>query len=409
MRVLVNQLPALGQKTGVGHYTSQLLRCFRGRNNGNQIDSFPTGWMREACRSFHRTRALLNPAPGACGAFRRSRSWHRQVLQLMRRSGRAIVGRYFRAACARGGYDLYHDPNFVPFASNCPTVVTLHDLSVLLHPEWHPADRIAYYERHFGRSIQRCDHFIAVSEFGRQEVIRTLGVSPERVTRVYNGIRPGFRPLPDSEVTAALRHLNLPPSYLLCVGTIEPRKNLLLLLRAYCSLPSEDRAACPLLLIGNWGWKSSEVAAYFHDEARHRGALHLGYVRDRHLPAIYNGARALVYPSHYEGFGLPPLEMMACGGAVLASTAGAIAETVGRKGHLISPHDFDGWRAALARVMRDDDWRSILRHGTRAVAQPFTWERCAAETVRVYQGLCNRRYILPMPTYRSEAARRAAA
>src|SRR5262249_10484374 len=125
-------------------------------------------------------------------------------------------------------------------------------------------------------------------------------------------------------------------------------------------------------------------------EARHRGVLHLGYLAEEHLAAVYNGARALVYPSLYEGFGLPPIEMMACGGAVLASTAGAIAETVGRRAHLTDPADVDGWRDALRRVVADDDWWRSLRAGVTVAARPFTWERCAADTLRVYRQLCGR-------------------
>ena len=114
------------------------------------------------------------------------------------------------------------------------------------------------------------------------------------------------------------------------------------------------------------------------------GVLHLGYAADEDLPALYGGARALVFPSHYEGFGLPPLEMMACGGAVLGSTAGAVVETVGARAHLVDPFDQDGWTDAMQRVIIDDDWWQELRRGTREVAEPFTWERCAEATWDAY-------------------------
>src|SRR5207245_5196897 len=173
-------------------------------------------------------------------------------------------------------------------------------------------------------------------------------------------------PLPVEETARVLRELKLPPRYLLYLGTIEPRKNILLLLQAYCALPDDLRLRWPLLLVGSWGWNTLAVADYLHREARHRGVLHRGYVAERHLAAIYNGARALVYPSLYEGFGLPPLEMMACGGAVIASTAGALVETVGTKAHLVHAEDIGGWRDAMARVLQDDDWtRSLDRKSTR--------------------------------------------
>jgi alpha-1,3-rhamnosyl/mannosyltransferase len=273
-------------------------------------------------------------------------------------------------------------------------VATLHDLSVLRHPQWHPADRVAFHEQHFGPVIDRCVHFLTVSEFTRQEVIRTLNVAPERVTRTYNGIRPWLRQLPGMEVAQVLRELGLPSSFLLYLGTLEPRKNILMLLEAYCSLPAAQRERCPLLLVGSWGWNTKAIADYFHKDARHKGVMHLGYVREKHLPAVYCAARALVFPSWYEGFGLPPLEMMACGGAVLASTAEALVETVGAKAHLIDPADKDGWRAAIARVIQDDDWQASLRQGVEAVARPYTWDRCAAETLEVYRRLCGQNEIL---------------
>src|SRR6185295_5368864 len=118
--------------------------------------------------------------------------------------------------------------------------------------------------------------------------------------------------------------------------------------------------------------------------ARHRGVRHLGYVADADLPALYGGARALAFPTYYEGFGLPPLEMLACGGAVLASTAGAVRETVGRQAHLIEPDDLQGWRSAMGRMIVDDDWRAFLRRGAAAVARPYNWQRCASKTFQAY-------------------------
>jgi alpha-1,3-rhamnosyl/mannosyltransferase len=174
---------------------------------------------------------------------------------------------------------------------------------------------------------------------------------------------------------------------LLYVGTIEPRKNIMTLLRAYCALPERIRSDWPLLLVGGWGWNAGDVADFLESGGRQRGVLYRPYVPEDSLSALYNGARALVYPSLYEGFGLPPVEMLACGGAVLASTAGALVETVGQKAHLIEPMDLDGWRWAMQRVVEEDDWWQALRRGAVEAVQSFTWERCAADTLRVYRRL----------------------
>jgi alpha-1,3-rhamnosyl/mannosyltransferase len=392
MRVVVNQLPALGQKTGIGHYTVQLLRCLRAQAGTDRIDGFPEGWVRRVRTFCAQARPYLEGTrtesfPRSPSA-RRGGSLRSKALGSLRRLGRSLMAQHFRLVCALRSYDLYHEPNFIPLPCEQPTLATLHDLSVVLHPEWHPADRAAYFEAHFHQSLARCVHFLAISEFGRQEMIRNLGIPPERITRTYMGIRPGLGPLPAETTARLLRELELPPQYLLYLGTIEPRKNILVLLQAYCALPAKLRARWPLLLVGGWGWNTLAVADFLHREARHRGVMHRGYVPEEHLAAIYNGARALVYPSLYEGFGLPPVEMMACGGAVLASTAGALVETIGSMAHLIDPCDTVGWRDAMVRVLEDDDWWQSLRTGTMAVARTYTWDRCAADTLRVYRSVC---------------------
>lgn len=393
MRVVVNQQAALGLKTGIGHYTTELLRCLRAQAGGDEIEAYPDGWMRRLREAAARARPYLearhpDPQPGQTITPSRLGTWRRKAVGWLRLAGREVVARHFRLVAAWRKYDLYHEPNFIPLPCDCPAVATLHDLSVLLHPEWHPADRVRHYDRHFRRGLSRCTHFLTVSEFTRQEVIRLLGIAPERVTRAYNGIRPGMAPVPPETVATVLGQLGLPPRYLLCLGTIEPRKNVEMLLRAYCTLPRRLREEWPLLLVGSWGWNTAAVADYYHAEARHRGARHVGYVADEHLPALYSGARALLFPSLYEGFGLPPVEMLACGGAVLASTAGAVAETVGGQAHLIDPHDVEGWRAAMTRVLTDAGWWQSLRRGAVEAAGPFTWERAAADTLRVYRAVC---------------------
>jgi alpha-1,3-rhamnosyl/mannosyltransferase len=410
MRVVVSQLPALGIRTGIGHYTVQLLRCLREQAGEDLIEGFPEGCVARVRQGLARLRPYLDGSRTGPTILNRARkTWRSELVSRVREHGRACMASYFRLVYRRRGYDLYHEPNFIPLAGDQPVLATLHDLSVLLHPEWHPADRVVYFEKNFHRGLERCRHFLAISEFGRQEIIRTLGLPPERVTRTYMGIRPGLGALPPSLVAQTLERLGLPARYLLCVGTIEPRKNVLVLLKAYCDLPAGIRERWPLLLVGSWGWNAGQVAAYLNDEARHRGVCHVGYVAESHLAVLYNGARALVYPSLYEGFGLPPLEMMACGGGVLASRTGALIETVGGRAHLIDPDDVAQWRESMRRVIEEADWWRELRQGVAAVAAPFTWDRCAADTLRVYRGVHhNQAATLAVPIPRQQQTLRAA-
>jgi alpha-1,3-rhamnosyl/mannosyltransferase len=281
--------------------------------------------------------------------------------------------------------DLYHEPNFFPIRTRLPTVVTVHDLSAVLHPEWHPPDRVALYESTFLPQVRHFTHILTVSDAARNEILRTFNLPPERVTRAYNGVRESLRPLPLTEVTPVLKRLGLPPAYFLHVGTLEPRKNLLMLMKAYTSLPADQRERCPLVLVGPWGWRFEELAAFYESDAKHRNVIQLGYVADADLAAIYNGARVLLFPTWYEGFGLPAAEMLACGGGVIASTSPAVAEVLGRCGVRLDPADEAGWRDAMARATADPEWVAGLRVGATQQAAKFTWAGCAQDTVRGYR------------------------
>src|SRR5262249_38316421 len=197
--------------------------------------------------------------------------------------GAAAASRAYLRSVFSGGFDLYHEPNYIPVPSPLRTLVTLHDLSVVLYPHWHPADRVAWHEARFHKGLAQCEHFLTDSECVRREAIRHLHLPPERVTRVYPGVAPHFGPLPPDAVAAGLSRLGLAAGYLLYVGPIEPRKNVLMLMRAYCALPARLRDRCPLVLAGGWGWRTEEAADFYQREGRHRGVRHLGYVADGSL------------------------------------------------------------------------------------------------------------------------------
>jgi alpha-1,3-rhamnosyl/mannosyltransferase len=389
MRVLVNTLCTIGQKTGVGNYTAQLAACLPDLlAPGEYLEAFP-GW---GTRLLYRGYQMLQPRGGLRGsaavaepAGAPSTGW-RGLLQRLRDQVRGLLPRAFARRVARGGIAVYHEPNNIPFPTDVPTIVTLHDLSVQLYPQWHPAVRVQQHEQHLRQGLDRWAHIITVSEVVRQEIILHLGVAPHRVSCTHQGVRPGMVAQPPRVIASVRRRLRLPADYLLYVGTLEPRKNLLLLLRAYVRLPASVRASIPLVLAGGFGWKVDELRTYLDSTAKQAGVIHLGYVADGDLPALYSGARALLFPSFYEGFGLPPLEMQACGGAVIASTAAAVAEVLaGSPACLLDPHDEDAWFAALLRVCADQDFACGLRAGAAGAAARFSWRTTAERTLAVYR------------------------
>jgi glycosyltransferase involved in cell wall biosynthesis len=381
MRVVIHATPLVGHRTGVGHYTAELIRALAGTGQV-RVSLYPRPALAKVRVWF---RGGPKPVDPSAGTDARRSLWRRIVRIPFRWGWRAMIETEARLAFHPRRVDLYHEPNFFPLRTRLPTVVTVHDLSAVLHPEWHPADRVKLFETEFLPRIGEVAHVLTDSDQARAEIIRTLNLPAQRVTRAYPGVRPSLRPLPATEVAPVLHRLGLPPTYFLHVGTLEPRKNLLMLMRAYTAIPADLRERCPLVLVGPWGWRFEELAGYFDSEARHRNVIHLGYVEEADLAAVYNGAKALVFPTWYEGFGLPAAEMLACGGAVIASTDPAVGEVLGPCGTRIDPADEAGWRDAIARAIRDPDWVATMRTGGIERAGEFTWSKCAGDTIRAYR------------------------
>jgi len=391
MRVLIHTHATAGARTGVGHYTAELLRAL-GSTPGVRAFPYPNPTLARLREKLGGGRPPAGWDGGtgivaAAGAPPKNlRLTLRHLVRTPLRLGwRAVLAGYARAAFDPRYVDLYHEPNFFPLRTRLPTVVTVHDLSAVLHPEWHPPERVALFAREFLPRVREFAHILTDSNAARAEIIRTFGLPPDRVTRGYPGVRAHLRPVPPSEVAQVLQRLGLPPAYLLHVGSLEPRKNLLMLLKAYSSLAPGVRERCPLVLVGPWGWRFEELAAFYESEAKHRNVIHLGYVADAELAAVYAGARALVFPTWYEGFGLPAVEILACGGAVIGSSTPAVAEALGGCGTLVDPADENGWRVAMARAITDDDWVAGLRVGSVERAAGFTWDNCARDTVTGYR------------------------
>jgi glycosyltransferase involved in cell wall biosynthesis len=387
MRVLVNGVASLRPKTGIGHYIDSLHGQLVSIAGDERISLYPSPFMGRLLKRLFRAPPPRRTEGGPSASARKSMrpSWLSAPALLARRVGSRAFRAMFRRYATRQAFNLYHEPNYIPWECDLPVVSTIHDLSVFRYPEWHPSERVKHFEAHFRQGLRRCSHLIADSRAVRNEIVDILGVAPERVTAVHLGVRPIFEPMSIDESLPALQRLGLKPGYLLHVGTIEPRKNLLLLMQAYCDLPAPLRERCPLVLIGGWGWRNESIRDYFETTARHLGVVHFGYAPESDLPSIYNGARALVFPSHYEGFGLPPLEMMACGGAVIASSASSLREIMPKRSRLIPPDDVAAWRDAIKIMIAEDDFWSQSRIGSVQHASRFTWEQCARDTWNVYE------------------------
>lgn len=291
---------------------------------------------------------------------------------------------------AMSGYaDIFHFPDFtLPPVRRGATVLTVHDLSFLLVPECAEAGLRAHLEKVVPASVRQADFVTADSENTRNELTTLLDVPPERVAVVHGGVDERFRPITDEDALERMRKkYGLYFPFMLYVGTIEPRKNISRLLRAYTQYRAEHKGRHRLVMAGGLGWLYEDVLREIDELSAEHEIIYLGRVPDGDLPYLYTLSDLFVYPSLYEGFGLPPLEAMACGRPVLCSNTSSLPEVVGEAGVLTSPYDVEGLARAMAELLDDPKRRQAL--GARGIERAgiFTWKNSAARLLNIYRKL----------------------
>lgn len=311
--------------------------------------------------------------------------------------GRSPLARLYREqlllprACKRERVDLLHCPkSAIPFRPPCPTVVTLHDLIPIRHPETETVAARLYWRLHIPAAARRSDFIITDSEHARQEIIADFGVPPGRVRPILLGFDPAMLAERDKAHGARVRRrYGLPEGYILYVGTIQPRKNLDTLIEAYARLRREGGVERKLVIVGRKGWLCESLFARIARHGLRDEVLFTGFVPDEEMPCLYDGAAVFVYLSLFEGFGLPPLEAMACGVPVVTSNSTSLPEVVGEAGITVDPLDQEAVATALRRVLETPELAQRMIAAGRARAAGFSWDRCARETLEVYRMVLN--------------------
>lgn len=377
--ILFNDLILFRQRSGIGHYAAQLLEHFP--KAAPDLDVVRLSQLPSAHWVARGLGAGAGIVRGGAGGLRG------KVVARLKGSVQASADKYFAWLAARGQYALFHEPDAIAFRTRLPTLLSVMDLSVLLYPEFHPAHRVQRYEKYFMRSLRRGTHFIAISQATKSDMIEHLKVKDDQISAIALAPREGFAPGERETVDAAKKRLGLPSNYFLFVGNLEPRKNIPGLLRAYSRLSAATREQFPLVLAGGWGWKSEEIRALLSRAPWKQNVKVVGYLSDADLVSTVQGAAALVYPSFYEGFGLPPLEAMACGTPVICSPAGGLAEAVGDAARLVDPKDEVAMADAMKLLAQSESLREEYRRLGIAQAAKFSWEKTARETAAVYRKL----------------------
>jgi glycosyltransferase involved in cell wall biosynthesis len=359
MRVAFDVSALRAPQTGVGTYTANLLehlRCVP------QLDMLPIA-----------QPEMRWPLPGDSRppTLRMNKTlWLQTVLPLH---------------LARVAADVCHFTNSVaPCWTPCPSVLTIHDMTLWLLPKYHPRRRILAMRPFIPFAARRAKAIIAVSASTKRDVVRTLNVPEKKVHVIHEAAAPHFRPVPRTTLDGVRQRYGLPASFILYVGTIEPRKNLPRLLAAFDIVRRSGYSSHGLVLAGSRGWGESSVLSSMERLGLNGSIQVLGYVPSDALVALYNLADALVFPSHYEGFGLPVMEAMACGTPVVTSPNGSLAEIAGGAAELIDPTDPESIAAGLQRVLADSQRRAEMRTAGLARAAQFSWSRVAAQTGELY-------------------------
>ena len=368
-RIGIDGTPLLGERSGVGNYTGRLLAALLKLTPQWEYLLFSN-------RPLNGLETELQNATQVKRYFQRSRwLWMQTVLPGSIRRTRA---------------DLCHFTNaLAPLWQPAPFVLTIHDASLYVYGHYHPRARHLTMRMTLPIVARRASAIITVSNHSRDELVTILGLPREKIHVVYEAAAQCFRPVREPGTLSYLRRkYRLPDKFLLFVGTLEPRKNLVRLARAIGRVRRQGLEH-KVVLVGPMGWMMEGFEREVEALGLKDDIIYLGYVAGDDLPGIYSLATAFVFPSLYEGFGLPPLEAMACGTPVLTSDRSSLAEVCGEAALLVDPNSEKAIAAGLTRLLRDETLQHELRQRGLQHVKQYSWERAARETASIYRRILN--------------------
>jgi len=369
VRIGIDATPLPAQPVGAGVYIIQLIRALAAELGAHHFIVFAQRSRRPLIDTPQLTGVEWIETPDLSPA--RRLVWEQVALPRLAR---------------RAGVDVLHSLHYTrPYFLPCASVVTFHDMTFFLYPKLHTRSKRVFFPWIMRVSARKAQAIIAVSENTRRDAMRLLKITPEKIFTVQNGIGAEFRPIDDAALLETCqKKYNLRQPFILYVGTVEPRKNLPLLLRAFARLAAQ-RADISLVIVGRLGWMYEEVFQLIEALGLSERVQFTGYVPAEDLPMVYNLAQIFVYPSLYEGFGFPPLEAMACGAPVITTASSAMQDQVGDAAILTPPGDEQALYEAMDRLVHDPELRRTLSARGRGQVAQFTWQTTAQNTLQVYQ------------------------
>lgn len=368
-KLLIDSISLLSSLTGIGRYTYEVSKRIKEKNI----------YETEFFYGYYSAR-LIEPSSAKELKSFKSFIIKSAFLKKLIRETLFLISRVFSPS-----YDLYWQPNFVPnLGIKAKKIVTsVHDFSFILHKEYHPKERIDFLEKYFYKNIIKSDVIITGSEFSKKEILERLDFEKKDIYVIYHGIDHNlFKVHDDLNID-----FELPKKFIFSVGSIEPRKNLLGLLKAYDLLEDNLKIEYKLVLAGFKGWENKEIMTLI--EKNKENIHYLGFISDIELVKVYNLATCFVFPSFYEGFGLPVLEAMACGTPVVCSDSSSIPEVGGDAVVYCNPYDVNDIKDKIELVLNDKDLQKEMIFKGLEQAKLFSWEKSVENHIRVFQKVLN--------------------
>ena len=373
MRVGLDGYPLAEPRTGIGHYTIELARALAKLSPSDEFE-------------------LISPAPFDPAVLEEISHDRLPNLRAISTKASSIRGHWWVVGlplyARRASFDVFHGTNFeVPIWNSRRSVVTIHDLSTLLHPDKHRA-RLARRSRvRLPLVVRLANRIITPTESVKRELCEYLRVKANKVTVIPSATRRSFQPMPLAQTAETRRRLGIEDDFLLFVGTLEPRKNLLTLVKAFDQILRHASLRPQLVIAGGEGWLMDELFSFIEKSAIRDRLRLTGYLSDQDLCALYSSCKVFIYPSVYEGFGFPPLEAMACGAPVIAGRIPALQETLRSEARLVDPLDLKTLAKTIIDLLENPDERQRLGSRGQKHAGKFSWEKTACLTLSVYRNV----------------------
>jgi glycosyltransferase involved in cell wall biosynthesis len=371
MKIILDIGPLLLESVGVRSYTINLVRNILKLNEGREFLLFP--FLTEKTK---KNFEGLNYK----GFFIKEqyRKWLFAILSSMG-GGLLISKRYLNH------WDLFWTPGTFLLPVRCSIVGTIYDLTTIIFPQFHKRKVVEHQEKMFNYFKENASLIIAISENTKMDIMKYLRIPEDKIRTIYCGVGDEFRKIEDIKVLKSrLRGIGIDYPYILYLGTLEPRKNVERLIEAFIQLKKRKQINGKLVISGIKGWGYQSIFDKVVSSGIEKEIIFTGFVPNESLPFLYNGASAFVYPSLYEGFGLPVLEAMACGVPVVTSNVSSLPEVAGDAAILINPYSVDELADGIWRILSDEELRTqCIKKGIER-AKSFTWERCAKNTLDAF-------------------------